>query len=147
MFWKELNYRNISQSHGQKLWQRNWARSDPFFCQDPSPYTVISDTFSLSLTDNSPSASLNLNSFAAFRIETSTICGYFWNLDAVPGSGPWKNWTLKKLDSERPGTWKTWILKNRINMGLKSMSDFRELCLIKTMHNVICCLKFHRYLT
>ena len=31
-------------------------------------------------------------------------------------------------------------------MGLKNMSDFRELCLKKTMRNVIYCLKVHRYL-
>ena len=28
-----------------------------------------------------------------------------------------------------------------INIGLKNMSDFRELCFSKTMHNVIYCLK------
>ena len=32
-------------------------------------------------------------------------------------------------------------------MGLKNMSDFRELCFKKIMRNVICCLKVHRYLT
>ena len=42
---------------------------------------------------------------------------------------------------------KTWILtldpdpeKPGINIGLKNMSDFRELCVIKTMRNVIYCL-------
>ena len=55
-----------------------------------------------------------------------------------------KTWTQKNLDHQKPGpktTWtlKTWNLKNMdpekhgINMGLKSMSDFRELCFIKTM--------------
>ena len=39
--------------------------------------------------------------------------------------------TLKNLDPEKPG----------INIGLKNMSDFRELCFIKTMRNVIYCLK------
>ena len=34
-----------------------------------------------------------------------------------PGPGPW-TWTLKNID---PG-------KHEINMGLKNMSDFRELC-------------------
>ena len=35
-------------------------------------------------------------------------------------------------------------------MGLKNMSDSRELCFKKnekTMRNVICCLKVHRHLT
>ena len=31
-------------------------------------------------------------------------------------------------------------------MGLK-MSDFTELCFKKIIHNVICCLEVHRYLT
>ena len=31
--------------------------------------------------------------------------------------------------------------KRRINIGLKNVSDFRELCFIKTMRNVIYCLK------
>ena len=31
--------------------------------------------------------------------------------------------------------------KRGINMGLKNMSDFRELCFINTMHNMICYLK------
>ena len=44
-----------------------------------------------------------------------------------------KTWTrtLKNLDPEKPGK----------NIGLKNMSDFRELCFIKTMCNVIYCLK------
>ena len=44
-----------------------------------------------------------------------------------------KTWTrtLKNLDPEKPGK----------NIGLKNMSDFRELCFIKTMRNVIYCLK------
>ena len=51
--------------------------------------------------------------------------------------GPSKIWTLKNMDSEKHG----------INMGLKNMSDFRELCFKNTIRNVICCLKVHRYLT
>ena len=44
-----------------------------------------------------------------------------------------KTWTrtLKNLDPEKPG----------INIRLKNMSDFRELCFITTMRNVIYCLK------
>ena len=37
--------------------------------------------------------------------------------------------------------------KHGVNMGLKNMSDFRELYFKKIMRNVICCLKVHRYLT
>ena len=50
-----------------------------------------------------------------------------------------KTWTQKNLDHQKPGPKTTWNLKNMdpekhgINMGLKSMSDFRELCFIKTM--------------
>ena len=44
---------------------------------------------------------------------------------------PSKGWTQKNLAPEKPG----------INIGVKNMSDFRELCFIKTMRNVICCLK------
>ena len=61
--------------------------------------------------------------------------------------GPWKTWTLKNLDPEKPGPWKIWTLKNLdpekhgINIGLRNMSDFRELCFIKIMRNVIYCLK------
>ena len=32
--------------------------------------------------------------------------------------------------------------KQGINIGLKYMSDFRELCFVKMMRNVIYCLKF-----
>ena len=45
-----------------------------------------------------------------------------------PGSGPR---TQKNLDPEKPG----------INIGLKSMSDFRELCFIKAIRIVSYCLK------
>ena len=31
--------------------------------------------------------------------------------------------------------------KHGVNMGLKTMSDFRKLYFINTMHNVTCCLK------
>ena len=40
---------------------------------------------------------------------------------------PRKTWTLKSMDPKKHG----------INMGLKHMSDFRGLCFIKTMRNVI----------
>ena len=44
-----------------------------------------------------------------------------------------KTWTrtLKNRDPEKPG----------ISIGLKNMSDFRELCFIKIIHNVSYCLK------
>ena len=51
-----------------------------------------------------------------------------WTLD--PGPEPWTQ-TLKNLDPEKPG----------INIRLKNMSDFRELCFTKTLHNVSYCLK------
>ena len=53
----------------------------------------------------------------------------------------------KNLDPEKPGPGKTWTLKSLdpekhgINIGLRNMSDFRELCFLKTMRNVIYCLK------
>ena len=47
-----------------------------------------------------------------------------------PGSGPWTQ-TLKNLDPEKHG----------INIGLKNMPGFRELCFIKIMRNVIYCLE------
>ena len=52
-----------------------------------------------------------------------------WTLD--PDSGPWTR-TLDP-DPEKPG----------INIGLKNMSDFRELCFTKTTRNVSYCLKVH----
>ena len=60
-----------------------------------------------------------------------------------------KTWTrtLKNLDPEKPGPRKTWTLKDLdpqkhgIDIGLINMSDFRELCFIKIMHNTIYCLK------
>ena len=54
---------------------------------------------------------------------------------------------MKSLDPEKPGPRKNWTLKNLgpekhgINIGLKNMSDFRDLCFIKTMRHVIYCLK------
>ena len=42
-----------------------------------------------------------------------------------------KNWSLKNLDPE----------KHETNIGLKYMPDVRELCFIKTMRNMIYCLK------
>ena len=69
------------------------------------------------------------------------------NLDPYK-AGPWKiwtrkTWTVKNLDFEKPGPKKTWTLKKMdpgkhgISMGLKNMSDFRELWFIKIMHNVL----------
>ena len=60
---------------------------------------------------------------------------WFPSLLLKPGPGPWTR-TLKKkrlfyVDPEKHG----------INIGLKNMCDFRELCFIKTMRNVIYCLK------
>ena len=53
-----------------------------------------------------------------------------WTPD--PGTpGPRKTWNLKNLDPE----------KHERNIRLKNMSDFRELCFIKTICNVIYCLK------
>ena len=58
-----------------------------------------------------------------------------------------KTWILKNLDSEKSGPSKTWTLKSLdpekpgINIGLKNMSDFRELCFIKTIRNMSYCLK------
>ena len=55
--------------------------------------------------------------------------------------------TLKNLHPEKPGPRKTWTLKSLdpekhgINVGSKHMSDFSELCFIKTMRIVIYCLK------
>ena len=54
-----------------------------------------------------------------------------WTLDPDPGPGPWKTWILKNLDPEKPG----------INIGLKNMSDFRELWFTKNIRNVSNCLK------
>ena len=87
------------------------------------------------------------NKVAAWKLATSVqllvffYCFYwllftlFWLL-LKPGSGPWtrtliKTWTLKNLDPKKRG----------INIGLKCVSDFRELAFIKTMRNVIDCLK------
>ena len=51
-----------------------------------------------------------------------------WTPILDPGPGPG---TLKNLDPEKPG----------INIGLKNMYDFRELCFTKTIRNVSFCLK------
>ena len=73
-----------------------------------------------------------------------------WILDPdpeKPGPNPEKPGPTKNLNPEQPGPWKTWTLKNLdpekhgTNIGLKYMSDFRELCFINTMRNVIYCLK------
>ena len=58
-----------------------------------------------------------------------------------PGPGP-RSHTLKNLDPEKSRPRKTWTLKSldpkkyRVNIGLKCMSDFRELCFLKIMRNV-----------
>ena len=60
-----------------------------------------------------------------------------------------KTWTRtqKNVDPKKPGRGKTWTQKNvdpkthGINIGLKFMSDFGELCFIKIMRNVIYCLR------
>ena len=64
---------------------------------------------------------------------TRTLGPGHWTraLDPDPGPGPRKTWTLKNLDPEKHG----------INIGLKNMSDFRELCFTKTIRNVSYCLK------
>ena len=59
-----------------------------------------------------------------------------------PGPRPWKTWTLKSLGSKNMDP-----EKHGINMGLKNLSDFTELNLIKTMRNVIWINSFtNRYL-
>ena len=47
--------------------------------------------------------------------------------DPNPDPEPW----TRTLDPEKPG----------INIGLKNMYDFRELCFTKTIRNVSYCLK------
>ena len=37
--------------------------------------------------------------------------------------------------------------KHGINIGLNNMCDFRQLRFKKSILNVVCCLKVHRYLT
>ena len=50
----------------------------------------------------------------------------------LPKQATSKTWTRTlDLDPEKPG----------INIGLKNMSDFRELCFTKTIRNVSYCLK------
>ena len=53
-----------------------------------------------------------------------------WIETLDPDPEPWTR-TLKNLDPEKSG----------INIGLKNMSDFRELCFTKTIRNVSYCLK------
>ena len=64
------------------------------------------------------------------QIEETTSKTWTRTLDPDPekaGPGkPEKTWTLKSLDTEKHG----------INMGLKIISDFIDLCFIKTMRNV-----------
>ena len=67
-----------------------------------------------------------------------------WTLE--PDPGPWTR-TLKNLHPEKAAPWKIWTLKNLdtekpgINIGLQNMSDFRELCFTKTIRNVSYCFK------
>ena len=70
--------------------------------------------------------------FSNERSKRATSKTWTWTLDPDPEKlGPWKTWTLKNLDPEKPG----------INIGLKNMSGFRELCFMKTIRNVSYCLK------
>ena len=87
----------------------------------------------------------------------STYCRYFrmnllsWWASSKSGPGPWtqtwKTWTQKNLNPKKPRPRKTWTLKSLdpekhgINIELKNTPDFRELGFIKTMRNVIYCLK------
>ena len=74
------------------------------------------------LTDN---FQITFNFLLMFKRATSKT--WTRTLDPDPGPGPW---TLD-LDHEKPG----------INIGLKNMSDFSELCFTKTTRNVSYCLK------
>ena len=73
---------------------------------------------------------------------------FFLNVFVWATSKTWSQTLDLDLDPEKPGPWKTWALKNMdpekhgINMRLKNMSDFRELCFIMTMLNVICTSRF-----
>ena len=70
-----------------------------------------------------------------------------WNLDPRP-----RPWTLDPVLDPDPGPWTLDpdpdLEKPGINIGLKNMSDFRELCFTKTIRNVSYCLKVRvlRYL-
>ena len=44
-------------------------------------------------------------------------------MDQDPGPGPWKTWTQKNLDPEKPGLTKTWILKN-LGSGKSGLWEF-----------------------
>ena len=69
---------------------------------------------------------INVTTWASSKTWTRT-------LDPDPEkTGPWKTWSQKNLDPEKYESWKTWN-----KYGIKNMSDFRELCSIKTMHDVI----------
>ena len=80
-----------------------------------------------------------------YRTTSKTWTPTLKNLDPEK-PWPWIIWTMNNLDPEKPGSWISWTLKNLdsekhgINMGLKNMSGFRELCFKKTMCNVIYCL-------
>ena len=83
---------------------------------------------------------------------SSRIFSILKRLLIKPGPGPWthtlKTWTRTL---KNPGLLKSWTLKNvdleklGINMGLKICVALVSY-FIKTMRNVICCLKVHRYL-
>ena len=92
----------------------------------------------------------NLIILSLFNIDTLNFTMYMlatsktWTrtLDPDPEKpGPLKTWTQKNLDPEKIGSGKNG--KNRTNIRLKNMSDFRESCFIKTMRNVIYWLKVH----
>ena len=60
---------------------------------------------------------------------------------------PKKTWTQKNMDPKKPGPRETQTIKNLdpekhgTNIGLKNIFDFRELCFMNTMRNVVYCLK------
>ena len=67
-------------------------------------------------------------------------------------SAPWKICILENVDPEKSAPWKTCILNNLhlqksahwksdTEMSDTEMSDFRELCFVQAMRNVIYCLK------
>ena len=115
--------------------------------QKQSPRGVLSKLF-LEISQNSQENTCARASFLK-------VCLKRLLLKRRPGS--W-TWTQKNLDPKKPGSWKawtqktldpkkTWILKildpekYGINIGFKNMSDFRKLCFIETMRNVIYNLK------
>ena len=55
---------------------------------------------------------LSKQAFVEGNGKTSVQKGYFQNLDPDLGPGPWKSWTLKNLEPEKPGLRHTLIQKN-----------------------------------